>query len=111
MNKVVYNACYGGFSLSAEAVRWLAMHAREDVRAIARKALDKNPEDKFGYFLDIARHDPDLVRCVEVLGNAADGYCANLEIKEINSNRYRIYEYDGSEDIVTPEEEQYITIE
>ena len=35
MNKVVYNACFGGFSISAAAMKWLAENGREEIKAIA----------------------------------------------------------------------------
>jgi hypothetical protein len=51
------------------------------------------------------------VRCVETLGDEAGGRVANLEVRELKGNRYRIEEYDGQEDIYEPEDENYITIE
>lgn len=112
MNKVVYNACFGGFSLSVAAMKWLAENAREEIKVIAQDQLRKYPDYKFGYHVrDIERHDPDLVRCVETLGNAANGSCANLEVRELKGNRYRIDEYDGYEDVYEPEDEEYITID
>ena len=30
MNAVVYNACYGGFSLSLKAVDWLEQNAKDE---------------------------------------------------------------------------------
>lgn len=112
MNKVVYNACFGGFSISLAAMKWLAENAREEIQAIAKEQLRKYPDKKFGYHCwDIERHDPDLVRCVETLGSAANGQCADLKLVELNGNRYRIEEYDGCEDVYEPEDEKYITIE
>ena len=112
MNKVVYNACFGGFSISLTAMKWLAENGRDEIKAIAVKCLRESPNEKFGFhFCDIQRHDPDLVRCVETLGYVANGWCANLEVRELKGNRYRITEYDGSEDVYEPEDEKYITIE
>jgi hypothetical protein len=112
MNKVVYNACFGGFSISAAAMKWLVENGREEIKAIAEEQLRKYPNETFGYHCtDIERHDPDLVRCVETLGSRANGRCANLEVRELNGNRYRIDEYDGSEDVYEPEDEEYITID
>lgn len=113
MNKVVYNKCFGGFSISASAMTWLAENAREEIKAIAKKYLREHPNEKFGFHCDndIKRHDPDLVRCVETLGYHASGGCAKLEIRELKGNQYRIDEYDGYETIFEPEDEEYITIE
>lgn len=112
MNKVVYNACYGGFSISLTAMKWLAENGRDEIKAIARKYLREYPDEKFGFHCwDIQRHDHDLVRCVETLGYVANGRCANLEVRELKGNLYRIDEYDGYEEVYEPEDEEYITIE
>lgn len=107
MNKVVYNGKFGGFSLSVTAMQWLANNAREEIKAVAIEELANNK-----YFIpEIARHDPDLVRCVETLGSAANGDFADLRVRELKGNRYRIDVYDGYEDVFEPEDEEYITIE
>ena len=112
MNKVVLNDCFGGFSISLTAMKWLAENGRDEIKAIAVKNLREYPQQDFGFHCwDIQRHDPDLVRCVETLGYAANGRCANLEVRELKGNRYRITEYDGSEEVYEPEDEEYITIE
>lgn len=92
-NKVVYNACYGGFNLSEKA----------------RKLLNELKGEKVDY-RDLPRHDKDLVAVVEELGSEANGLCASLRIATINSDRYRISEYDGWESVVTPETDEYISI-
>jgi len=100
-HKVVINTCFGGFSLSYRAVQLL--NERK-----GREAASPN----YGTLRDVARHDPDLVAVVEALGSeAASGDCAELEIVEIEGNVYRIDEYDGTEGVVTPETESWITIE
>ena len=112
MNKVVYNACFGGFSISLTAMKWLAENGRDEIKAIAKENLRKYPNEEFGFHChDIERHDPDLVRCVETLGYGANGRCAELVVRELKGNRYRITEYDGSEEVYEPEDEEYITIE
>jgi len=112
MNKVVYNACFGGFSISAAAMKWLAENGREEIKAIAEEQLREYPNETFGYYCtDIKRHDPDLVRCVETLGEDAEGAYATLEVRELKGNRYRIDNYDGNEEVIEPEDEEYITIE
>ena len=59
----------------------------------------------------LPRHDKDLVAVVEELGDKANDYCAKLEVVEINSNLYRITEYDGIESIETPEYMDWIKVE
>lgn len=49
-----------------------------------------------------SRHDPDLIKVVETLGDKASGHYAKLEIVEIDDNeKYIIDEYDGFESLVT----------
>lgn len=59
----------------------------------------------------LSRHDKDLVAVVEELGDKANDYCAKLEVVEINSNLYRITEYDGAESVETPEYTDWIKVE
>lgn len=112
MYKVVYNDCFGGFSLSVEAVLWLRENGHGKIQKIA-KTYQIEPIDRtHGCHLeDIERHDPDFVRCVETLGERASGAFANLKVYKLNGNRYRITEYDGLEEVYEPEYEVYITIE
>lgn len=54
------------------------------------------------YFYDnnIKRSDPLLVRCVEELGEKANGDCAKLRVVEIpDGTSWEIDEYDGNEHI------------
>jgi hypothetical protein len=104
MYKVVYNGCFGGFSLSAEAVR-LAK------RAAGKDSAWTNVSEEYGYLEgSIERHDPVLVAVVERLGKAASGRCADLKIAEIESNTYRIDEYDGSESVEVPSDIEWTVI-
>lgn len=92
MHKVVYNACYGGFGLSKEAIQYLK----------DKHGLNSNEE--------FERHDKRLVDVVEVLGDKASGFCAKLAIAEIDSPMYRIDEYDGFESVETPETYNWVVI-
>lgn len=94
MHKVVINACYGGFGLSDKAIARLKEFGLE-----------------FRWEHDIPRHHPLLVQVVEELGKEASGTYSNLEIIEINSNMYRITEYDGFEGVKTPSDhEEWVII-
>lgn len=95
--KVVYNACFGGFSLSDKAIAYL-------------RAEHSVTEDEYHVRRDMARHDPRLVDVVEKLGADANGMCANLVIAEIDGNLYRIDEYDGSECVVEPNEQEWTVV-
>lgn len=93
--KVVCNECYGGFSLSKEAID-----------------LYKELTGKLGEICDsdISRHDPALVKVVETLGTKANGYVADLRVKEIEGNKYRIEEYDGMESVVEPDDIEWVEV-
>jgi hypothetical protein len=131
MTKIVYNACYGGFSLSHEAIMRYA-----EIKGIT---LYLYTEKKYGYshyylcppeeydrisaeeqakpvspdryersnalYLsnsDFERNDPILVQVVEELGDKANGRCAKLRIAEVPAGTlYRIDEYDGFESVET----------
>ncbi len=130
MTKIVYNACYGGFGLSHEAVLRYA-----EVKGITLYHKDESgifthyylcPPDEFERLQDedhnnpirqgryersnamyfspsnIERNDPALVQVVEELGDRANGQCAKLRIAEVPAGTlYRIDEYDGNESVET----------
>jgi hypothetical protein len=80
MTKIVYNACYGGFSLNKEEIE----------RYKELGGTHRGPD-----YL-IARDDPILVQVVEE--GKASGKYSDLEIRDIPAgSKYRIHEYDGME--------------
>jgi len=129
--KVVYNGCYGGFSLSHEAYMMYAklkgitlypfVDAKDkDGRPLLRKQVPATaadikdafcvhycttPEyssDSYWTGRDIERDDPALVQVVEKLGKKANGGCANLKIEDVPAGSiWRIDEYDGNESVMT----------
>jgi len=129
MTKIVYNACYGGFSLSHEAIMRYAeikgitlytnkkygftnyylcppeeydrINAEEQAKPASPGRFIRSNEM---YFSDrnVERNDPVLVQVVEELGDAANGRCAKLRIAEVPAGTmYRIDEYDGFESVET----------
>ena len=113
MNAVVYNACYGGFSLSLKAVDWLEQNAKDESLVNYIKDMKQTTNKLFWGDLvgdHLPRHHKDLVAVIEALGDGADGDCAELCIAHISGNQYRIEEYDGAEEVVTPEESDWIFI-
>lgn len=81
--KIVINSCYGGFGLSKAAYAFLGIKW-----------------DGYGYKFDDERANPELVKCVETLGDKANGSCANLKVVEIPDGiEWEIDEYDGYEHI------------
>ena len=130
VNKVVYNACFGGFSLSDEAVIWLEKNAEdEELREflkLKREEASKIPEQErypssienimqFSVIYEfkengIPRHHPDLIKVVETLKDGADGMCAELRVAKIKGNIYRIDEYDGTETVIEPSGYDWVSI-
>lgn len=92
--QVVYNCCYGGFGISDDAVRWLQ---------------DRNVETD-NSATGLTRHHPLLVQCVKELGEKSNGQYAALYVHTLNGNKYRIDEYDGSESVVEPNENEWIVV-
>ena len=92
--KVVYNACYGGFSLSDKAVTRL-------------KELGSTIDSTYLPW-QFPRHDPLLVQVVEELKAEANTWASKLCIKEV-SGPYRIDEYDGIETVYEPDDYAWVT--
>ena len=129
MTKIVYNACFGGFSISDEAVlryaeiKGITLYADnakwgtnyylcpvEDYNDICFQEENSpvSPEryarSNALYFSrdDISRADPVLAQVVEELGDRANGDFAKLRIEEVPAGTlYRIDEYDGRETVMT----------
>ena len=127
--KVVVNRCFGGFGLSAEAIRrYLELKGKPCffykehfggknliVRAdgeegefhayTVTKDLGDRPscgELNDNIFSDdsIERFDPDLLAVVEKMGDEANGRHAKLEIVEIPDDvKWEISDYDGNEKV------------
>ena len=96
MNKIVINGCFGGFSLSREAVEWLNEHYNMGIELNKYNPDSNRPK--------IERYDPRLVECVETLGDyRASGKYAYLKVLTIDGNKYMIADYDGLETLYWPE--------
>ncbi len=115
MAKVVFNRCFGGFSLIREAVllaRELSGNPKWGGATIVGDIYDdgKSCSRDYGYIHDIPRHDPVLVEVVERLGSErASGRLAELAIAELPSGTaYRIDEYDGRETVETKDSYDWI---
>ncbi len=115
MTKIVYNACYGGFGLSDEAIlryaelKGIAVYP-EKVHFFTMYWTVPNGKDNDSCLreYDIERDDPILVQVVEELGEKANGRYAKLQIEEIEAGTlYRIDEYDGNESIMTQAEHSW----
>jgi hypothetical protein len=99
--KVVVNGCFGGFGVSAQGAEWLLANGADPEKVSVGQS-------EYGSFpwthvrVDLARHDPLLVRMVEELGGAGNGDYADLYVYGLEQPLYRIHEYDGSESVEEP---------
>jgi len=87
MPKVVVNTCYGGFSLSPDALERYKKYSQ-------REKLE------YGYTDDPKfRSDPHLVQVVLEMGDMAGGRVAQLGIADVPDDvtDFIIQEYDGKE--------------
>ena len=112
MNKIVINGDYGGFGLSDKAIEWMIDNGLEEDYYEVNP--DYRPESIWQnhYYLNslLPRHHPLLIQAVEKFGEEANGSAADLKVVEIEGNVYRIDEYDGWEDVETPDTIEWITI-
>lgn len=103
--KVVINRCFGGFSISLDAGRFMAARGNAVAKAEVDEYDAKHAETWFGYGYignnnGYKRDDADLVAAVETLGEAANGDCASLKVVEIpDGTDWEISEYDGNEHV------------
>lgn len=132
MTKIVYNACYGGFGLSHEAVMRYAelegiklyfnkqyssyhyylipVEEYNRIRAVEQakpvgSGRFKECNDAYFSVCSIERTDPILVQVVEELGERANGNYAKLMIADIPAGTlYRVEEYDGYESIMVQDD-------
>lgn len=110
--KVVYNACYGGFGLSQEALKLLRARRPELVSEFEEDSYFSRAGQLYlSYRHSLARHDPDLIAVVEELGlREAAGEHADLAIYMVDGDRYFIDEYDGYESVVTPTNIEWVIV-
>lgn len=115
--KVVYNVCFGGFSISKECAEYMADRGNiECIELLTNFAENKDPgrhgDEWFtGNLWDTPRHDAILVMAVENLGSeAASGDCSDLQIHELQSDRYCIEDYDGSESVIEPQSIVWVVV-
>lgn len=112
--KIAYNACFGGFGLSNEAIELY-------LKKKGYKYTKLKPKYSWGSCFDVTdpadfcdrdieRHDPILIDVIEELGELANGDCAKLAIEELDAGtQYRIDEYDGNESINTRDRYDWVT--
>ena len=105
-NKVVYNDCFGGFSISRACAERMAELGNKEAQSMIENAAYRF----HGFIYETPRHDSILVQAVEELGEEASGDMSELRIHELSGNKYFIDEYDGSETVVEPKDVCWITV-
>lgn len=124
--KIVHAVNYGGFYLSGEAVCRVAeakgykprRYAAEcyELGTVENNALDEDDWTNVELIIErihmLPRHDEDLVRVVEELGDKASARHTEITVEnfDLPSNRYAVREYDGYESIITPESINWTTV-
>ena len=99
MRSIVINTCYGGFDLSAEAIKMVAKR-KGWVIEILNDGCFVLKEGNWEWFSPrhLDRDDPDLIAVVRELGRKADGEGSELKIVEIPEDvQWEIEDYDGRE--------------
>ncbi len=100
--KVAYNTCWGGFSLSDQALSRYLQLKREAGIVVYDEDIEFNRDDIK------RRSDPHLIQVIEELGESANGSLARLQIRDVPAgSRWRIDEYDGSETVRTVDDYQW----
>jgi len=100
--RVVYNACYGGFGLSNEAIDWLIANGSKHVELWESPILGSKGS------WEGPRHDKLLVKCVKTLGENANGPYSDLKVYTLKSPLYIVDEYDGAESVQEPDSMDWI---
>lgn len=110
--EVVYNDQFGGYSLSYEATKMMADLGNWEALEEMERPLSEGESEGDRYLStdETPRHDPILVRTVRELGSEANGPGSSLNIKELKGNSYIIKEYDGFEEVVEPEDINWIRV-
>ena len=112
--KVVYNGCFGGFSLSEKATERLSELGVESATEAIKDYKTNNSVLGFYYGPpqdELPRHDLRLIQVVEELGEEANGRYAYLQVDYLKGSKYIIEEYDGNETVREPEDVNWIAVE
>lgn len=108
MRKIVINDCFGGFGLSHAAMMRYADLKNLNMIVVQKESslipyeyyLNEIHEDNYFWCCQISRDDPELVRVVEELGEAANGFSAELKVVSVPMDvNWHIAEYDGIEHV------------
>jgi len=105
--KIAVNRCFGGFSLSDEAIKrygelkGLNLETTSTTYGVSEwYVVDEIGDKEYFWTFNIERDDPILIQVLEELGKDANGSHAKIEVVEIPDDvKWQIEEYDGAEHI------------
>ena len=108
--KIVINKCYGSFSISLDAAKFMAKKGNKqaiaEIAEYEKKLLNDKQAQFYGYGYSkkyndsYLRVDKDLIMAIEELREKASRSCSKLAVIEIPDNiEWEISEYDGMEQI------------
>jgi hypothetical protein len=112
--KIAINRCYGGFGISDEAFEKLLTRkgiAFDKVESEHKSLISgvtyyaaghSGDDDHFLSEYDFCsnRSDPDLIAVIEEMGDAVNGFAADIVIVEVPDDvKWHIHEYDGLEHV------------
>lgn len=104
MRKIVINKCYGGFSISLAAAKFMAKRGNKQAKEEIKNFKKKGEFFGYGYSSQYkekySRTDPDLILAIETLKGKASGDVSKLTIIKVpNDIEWEISDYDGMERI------------
>jgi len=104
--EIVINIAYGGFSISAKAIKLYNEYRIQN--DLLPHECDMSHDDCYC----LLRSDPILIQVIKELGNEANGKHCELKIKSIEKdlydlNCYIIDEYDGKESLIKRKDKYY----
>lgn len=111
--KVVYNNCFGGFSISHACAVRMAELGNKEAQQMIKDEVDYPSDSSIGFYGILSftpRHDSILVQAVEELGEDASGSMSELRVYELSGDKYFIDVYDGSETVVEPKDVAWIEV-
>ncbi len=95
--RIVINACYGGFGLSKKAIMRYGALSNFVITSVGDYSYKKADGSSFS-INDIPRNDLNLIKVIEDLGEESWGSHAELKIVEIPDGiDWQVDEYDGLE--------------
>jgi hypothetical protein len=102
MNEIVYNSNWGGFDITKEMVEYMAKIGSKKAKKLLKEekkyaTYNKWHEDKY-------RYDPYLIKMVKDLKPWP------LAIEKIKGDKFIIWDYDGMETVMTPNNIKWKTI-